>query len=168
MAKCTKSTVNICTFCRLISTVNSGIIVSEVKRRQPPRRKGNKTMKIRIRKDDYKWLTIAEMPIAKTLQQMYKDYDFRADAAMMARVASGTYGSFEILKCEPRISGNCRIYDAHDTNSGRLDIWVDAYAYNSYYGFYEFGFYLTDAWQVTGDNNDEIRKNMFVKAFIAK
>lgn len=123
-------------------------------------------MKIKITAEAKKWLTVAEMPEVKKIIADMKEYDtLQEDAQTAARIASGSNEHFEILKCEAEIAGNRRVWNQYGENSGRLDIWVDAYAYSEFYGFYNLGFYMSDIWSVDGDNNEEIRSHMYIREY---
>lgn len=52
----------------------------------------------------------------------------------------------QILKATARTAKNCRVWNAYDSDSEDMDIWIDAIAETSY-GFIKFGAYLTDIWQ---------------------
>ena len=61
---------------------------------------------------------------------------------------------------------NSRIYNAHETNSGNVDIWITATIYSDFESkFYIVGAYITDIWNITGDNNDEIKSYMYIREF---
>ena len=124
-------------------------------------------MKIRMTEDSKRTVTVSEMAaVRKIMYDLKEDNYLKQYASMAARVASGKYDTFEILKVEAEIAKNCRIWNAYGEGTGQLDVWVSVYAYNSYHGFYDFGAYLTDIWAISGDNVEEIRGHMYIKSFL--
>ena len=126
-------------------------------------------MKVKITERAKKFLTLEELPVAKqVINDLKEDNELENYGKIAARIASGTNETFEILKAEAEISHNRRVYDAFCEGSGKIDIWMEFYAYNAYAGFYEIGVYLTDLWNSTGDNSDEIKSHMFILEFKRK
>lgn len=125
-------------------------------------------MKIKITSETKQWLTLAELPYAQNIIESYKDWtkdDVEWYAQLASRIASGANVCFQILKTDFEIAGNGRIWDNYETGSGRLDIWMNVYAYSPYVGFYDFGCYISDIDNSTGENGDEIRNHMYIRAF---
>ena len=120
-------------------------------------------MKIRITQDAKQWLTVAEMPLARQIIEEWKDENGEDYARMAARIAGSRYGNYQILKSDFEIAGNSRRnWDCF----GRLDVWMHVYAYDPYYGFLDFGAYLSDVISLAGDENrDEIRSHMYIRKF---
>lgn len=113
-------------------------------------------------------ITLSEKPIADGIIEELSDYSIEADRQMIARAAAGTNDTFEILKFTAEIAKNSRVWNAYGTNDGEtknLDVWMELYAYNKHVGFYEIGCYLTDIWQITGDNSEEIRNHFYINKF---
>ena len=46
-----------------------------------------------------------------------------------------------------------------------VDIWIEATAYVNDNEFIIIGAYLSDIWQITGNNNLEISSNMYIRKF---
>jgi hypothetical protein len=125
-------------------------------------------MKITLPKNYKQWMTVQEFENAREIIREFKGTEtasFREDVQSAARVASRSNGDFEILKMSAEIAGNARAENLYNNESGRLDIWVDAYAFDAYEGFYSFGFYLSDLWQLTGENREEIRARMYIREY---
>lgn len=123
-------------------------------------------MKVKITQDAKQYLTVAEMPkVREIIKDMKEDDGLNEYAQIAARIASGENADFEILKAEAEIARNGRNWDNFSDGSGKLDIWIEVYAYNNYYGFYNIGAYLTDIWNVTGDNHEEIRQHMYIRKY---
>ena len=125
-------------------------------------------MKVKITEDTKRIITISEMPaVRKIISELREDNYLKQYASCAARVASGRYDTFEILKAEAEIAKNARVWDAYGEGTGNLDVWVNIYAYNPYYGFYDFGVYLTDIWAISDDNKNEIKTHMYIKSYVA-
>lgn len=124
-------------------------------------------MKVKFTAEAKKYITVAEMPhVRRIIDEMREDDSLKDYAGMAARVASGSNDYFEILKTEAEISKNCRAHDNFHEGSGNLDIWLTIYAFNAYKGFYNIGVYLSDLWQLTGDNGEEIRSHMYIAEYV--
>lgn len=127
-------------------------------------------MKIIITEAMRKILTIAEIPAVKALQKQFKSEDFEWEAAHAALIASRNNVS-NVLKIEAEIAKNQRIhnyYGNESEESGDLDIWLRILAYDTFYGFYDIGAYLSDIWSADGKNSEEIRNHMFILEFLRK
>ena len=46
-----------------------------------------------------------------------------------------------------------------------LDIWLTVYAFDPFDGFYNIGVYLSDIWQLSGENADEIKSHMYIEEY---
>ena len=126
-------------------------------------------MKVKFTAEAKKFVTVAEVPqVKKIIEEMREDDGLKGYAEMAARVASGSNESFEILKAEAEISKNRRAFDNYGEGSGTLDIWLTVYAFNTYKGFYNIGVYLSDLWQLSGDNAEEIRNHMYIEEYTKK
>jgi len=123
-------------------------------------------MKVKFTEDAKKFITVSELPAVKRIiAEMKEDGEIKGYSEIAARVASGYNGNFEILKAEAEISRNGRVNDAYGEGSGKLDIWLNVYAFDNYAGFFEIGAYLTDIWAVAGDNAEEIRSHMYINKY---
>lgn len=124
-------------------------------------------MKVKFTAEAKKYITVAEMPhVRRIIDEMREDDSLEEYAQMAARVASRDWGDFEILKADAEISRNCRAHNNFHEGSGNLDIWLTIYAYNAYKGFYNIGVYLSDIWNITGDNGEEIRSHMYIAEYV--
>lgn len=127
-------------------------------------------MKIKFTDEAKKYITVSEAPHVKKIMAYMKENEstesLKDYAEMAARVAGGYGYDYEILKVEAEISRNCRAHDNYHEGSGTLDIWLTIYAFNAYKGFYNIGVYLSDLWQLTGDNGEEIRSHMYIAEFV--
>jgi len=123
-------------------------------------------MKVRMSEDSKRVITVSEMSAVRNVMRELKDDNYIKEyASMAARVASGENETFEILKAEAEIAKNSRVWNAYGEGTGNIDVWINIYAYNRYCGFYDFGVYLTDIWDIHRDNVDEIRSHMYINKF---
>lgn len=122
-------------------------------------------MRVQVTSEEKKFLTVAEMPaVRRIIQDMKEDecpLEEYADMVMCAIKGTG----FEIYRPKAVISKNCRINDRYFDGSGALDVWITFLAFDSYFGAYDCGVYLSDVWELTDDNHEELRSKMYVKAF---
>jgi hypothetical protein len=122
-------------------------------------------MKVAMTAEAKRFITLEEAPIARQMiKDMKEDDGLKEYAEMAARVAGGN-DSYEILKVSAEIAKNNRVYNSYSEDSKNLDIWLKAYAFNAYKGFYEIGIYLSDVWSITGDNSEEIRSRMYIEHY---
>lgn len=121
-------------------------------------------MKIKFESEQKKYTKVSELPAVKNLILEMKSESFKYEAEIAARIATGENLN-EILKIEAEISHNNRIYNRYADNSGTLDIWFKIYAFNSYSRFYVIGSYLSDLWESTENNENELRKHMYIRKF---
>ena len=82
------------------------------------------------------------------------------------------FGADEIIKSTASISKNCRVCNVFNDESGNIDIWITVTLYNTYSSengcgvFYMVGAYLSDLWQATADNWEELKSRMHVRKFL--
>lgn len=126
----------------------------------------NKNMKISITEESKKFLTVEEHEIAKRIVKEFKAADSETveDYARQAvRIVAGNVN--EVLKAKASIARNNRAYNALSTDTGMLDVWFDITA-STENGFVIIGACLTDLWQATGENNEELASRMYVRKFV--
>ncbi len=125
-------------------------------------------MKVRLEKEDKKYFTLEEAPIIrKVIESIKEDESAPADYAEIAIKAaykSDTY-NIEILKASAKIAKNCRVSNAYTNDSADIDIWIEATAYINLNQYIMIGAYLSDIWQITGDNQAEIASHMYIRKF---
>lgn len=134
----------------------------------PASEKEEKLMIVKITNESKKWMTVYELEQAKIIIQQFKEDNSMADLCQIAaKVASKTIYKFEIFKSVAEIAGNSRIRDAYHDGSGKLDVWIECYAYNPYIGFFTIGAYYTDLIKHDGteEMNGLIRDHMYIREF---
>ena len=131
-------------------------------------------MKVRITKEAKSWLTLAEAPAANAIIRSMKEDE--SDAKEYATMAVNCIGSAcghtnwctRVLEADAEIDGNYRIWDAYSSEfgkeSGRLDVWI-SFTARTTEGYIEGGAYLTDIWNITGDNQDELASHMYYRRY---
>lgn len=127
-------------------------------------------MKIQINKESKKVLTLSEMPIVKRIIKDFKDNedDLSGDLEILMNIFSAD----EVIKSTAYVSKNCRAYNVFSDDSGNIDIWIQATIYNIYSSengggvFYMVGAYLSDLWQSTGENREELKSRMYIRKFL--
>lgn len=122
-------------------------------------------MRVMMTDDAKKIITLAEAPYARQIiEYMKEDTGLQDYARMAANVAGGNYG-YEILKATAEITRNRNVWDQYGEGTGMLDVLLKIYAFSRYRGFYEIHVYLSDIWQITADNTDEIRDRMWIELY---
>ena len=127
-------------------------------------------MKVSISKESKKWMTIAELPIAKAIvAQMKEDEteDFYASYAL-AIACDSTNDSglgWEILSAKAEICRNDRAWNRYTDDSAHLDVHCTVRAV-SLHAYYEVNYCLSDIWDYDGDNTREIKSRMYIRRFL--
>lgn len=122
-------------------------------------------MRVMMTDDAKKIITLAEAPYARQIiEELKEDTGLQDYARMAANVAGGNYG-YEILKATAEITRNRNVWDQYGEGTGMLDVLLKIYAFSRYRGFYEIHVYLSDIWQITADNTDEIRDRMWIELY---
>lgn len=127
-------------------------------------------MKVAITAEMKKVIPVADMPavneVLKTMQ--YDSTTAKEAAASAARIASGS-NCVKVLEASAEIAGNARIWDYYnyDGCSAHYDVWVNftAIIENGFGGIIMGGAYLSDIWSATGDNDEELRRHMYLRKF---
>lgn len=126
-------------------------------------------MKIAITADMKKVLRVADMPaVNKVINAVKEDSSTAKEyAEQAARIASGN-NIVKVLEADAKIAFNARAWDSIADGSGQCDVWFDFTAIidGGFDGIIMGGAYLTDIWQATGENNEELRKRMYIRKFI--
>lgn len=120
-------------------------------------------MKVNLTAEMKKFITVAEMPAVKKVMQYEKENDewtVQEWAKMAARLVFDDNGA-KVIEATARIAKNQRVWDAFDEETRDIDVWIEFTAFSEYRSsFIIAGVYLTDLWQLTKDNADEIKSHM--------
>ena len=123
-------------------------------------------MKVKFTKEIKDIITVSELPAVREMFEVMKeDTGLKEYAATAARIAARS-NDVEILKAEAEIARNRRVFNRYSDNSGFLDVWLNVYAFDAYKGFYTIGAYLSDIWESTGENSEELRSYMYIREYV--
>lgn len=124
-------------------------------------------MKVNFTAEMRKYIAFAEMPAVKKVMRCANEDE--CTATDLARVAARLVfddNAAMIIEAKARIAKNQRVWDAFDEETRHIDIWVEFTAFSEYRSsFIIAGVYLTDLWQLTTDNADEIKSHMYIRQF---
>ena len=125
-------------------------------------------MKVNLTAEMKKFITVAEMPAVKKVMQYEKEneeWTVQEWAKMAARLVFDDNGA-KVIEATARIAKNQRVWDAFDEETRDIDVWIEFTAFSEYRSsFIIAGVYLTDLWQLTKDNADEIKSHMYIRRF---
>lgn len=125
-------------------------------------------MKVNLTAEMKKFITVEEMPAVKKVMQYEKENDewtVQEWAKMAARLVFDDNGA-KVIEATARIAKNQRVWDAFDEETRDIDVWIEFTAFSEYRSsFIIAGVYLTDLWQLTKDNADEIKSHMYIRRF---
>ena len=125
-------------------------------------------MKVNLTAEMKKFIPVAEMPAVKKVMQYEKENDewtVQEWAKMAARLVFDDNGA-KVIEATARIAKNQRVWDAFDEETRDIDVWIEFTAFSEYRSsFIIAGVYLTDLWQLTKDNADEIKSLMYIRRF---
>ncbi len=125
-------------------------------------------MKVRLEKEEKKYITLEEAPIAREIiTSMKEDESTVEEYAEMAirAVYDGNAWNIDTMRATAKIAKNNRAWNEYSNNSGYLDIWIEATAHVNTDEFIMIGVYLSDIWKITGYNNEEIASHMYIRKF---
>ena len=125
-------------------------------------------------KEDKKFITAYDVEKSRDIiRDMKEDESTPADYLKTAvKCLQGVYHA-DIIQAEAKTACNRRVYDAYSAGSGDLDIYVDGLAkvetYESGPAYVEIGAYLSDIWQLTGDQDADMTTTaMFYTTWFTK
>lgn len=130
-------------------------------------------MKVEISKNTERSIYLYQLEEAKEIASQFEDEEQSAslEDAVKSAISIATDISsacFEVLKAEAEIMPNGRICNKYTDTSENLDVYLNIYAFDDYYGFYNIHCYLSDIWESTGDNSEELRKYMYIEKYERK
>ena len=125
-------------------------------------------MKVNFTAKMREYIAFEEMPAVKKVMQYEKENDewtVQEWAKMAARLVFDDNGA-KVIEATARIAKNQRVWDAFDEETRDIDVWIEFTAFSEYRSsFIIAGVYLTDLWQLTKDNADEIKSHMYIRRF---
>lgn len=124
-------------------------------------------MKVNLTAEMKKFITVAEMPAVKKVMEYAEEdaYSAKDWAKVAARIVFDDNGA-KIIEAKARIAKNQRVWDTFDEETRDIDVWIEFTAFSEYRSsFIIAGVYLTDLWQLTTDNADEIKSHMYIRQF---
>lgn len=124
-------------------------------------------MKIITNSPDIKrWMTVEEaeqLPhFLKGLKECFdsKTPDFTSEANAVASL----FDASEVIKTESaEVCRNPLAY-GRILDGSSFDVWIKIIA-GSFDTIYRIGFYLTDAWDISADNKEAIKRGMYVRTY---
>lgn len=125
-------------------------------------------MKVNLTAEMKKFITVAEMPaVKKVMRCANEDECTLTDLARVAARLVFDDNAAMIIECK---SEDCQRISAFGTLSTRrretLTCGLNLSAFSEYRSsFIIAGVYLTDLWQLTTDNADEIKSHMYIRQF---
>lgn len=127
----------------------------------------NKRIKVMVNSETMKSILAYQLEKAREIAHDFntadEGYITVEDLKMAARCVGFHDG--EIMKPSAIIAKNCRVRNQYSDNSEDLDVWIEFYAFDWHEGFFEIGVYLSDIWNIAGDNKEEISSHMYVRKY---
>lgn len=123
-------------------------------------------MKLTIDKEHKNIITLADIEAVNKMKECFKEQqnlDWEIERALI--LASDGCSLVKAMKPEITVAKNCRVWDYYGKDTGTLDVWVVAYGFSSYKGFYEVGFYVSDIWQLGSENEEETKQRLYIRHF---
>ena len=124
-------------------------------------------MKVNLTAEMKKFITVAEMPAVKYVMEYAKEdaYSAKDWAKVATRIVFDDNGA-KIIEATAKIAKYQRVWDTFDEGTKDIDVWIEFTAFSEYRSsFIIAGVYLTDLWQLTTDNADEIKSHMYIRQF---
>ena len=123
-------------------------------------------MKIEISENTERAIYVYQLEAAREIVSQFEGEEAEAldDAVRRAItiVTGNASACFEVLKAKAEIMPYYRAQNRYTDTSENLDVYLTIYAFDEYHGFYKIGCYLSDVWESTGDNAEELRQYMYI------
>lgn len=125
-------------------------------------------MNVKIPEEMKNILTYNEYSAAKDIQKQMKEYDVKPDLSTLAHF----FGSEAPDKCTVEIAKNCKVYEQYGAGTGCLDVWITVTLPETYSAelnkcvIFKVGAYLSDIWQIGGEDESELKSRMYIRKFV--
>ncbi len=130
-------------------------------------------MKVKLEEKYRRYYTLEELDIAKEIIRQEKEDDeytakdwaeYAVREALKDENGNNIDYLTKVITAEATTAKNCRAHDAYTSESGNMDVWIEATA-KTYDGFIEVGAYLSDIWQTGAERyKDHMYINYYKKA----
>lgn len=122
-------------------------------------------IKVKMTDNSKKAISCSELPIAKRLMKEANDPACEYALTDMLNIAARYIAGYDphILESSAEIAKNGRIWNAHFEGSYDLDIWLEFTVYDGGNKFYIVGVYLTDIWNIGGE--EDVKRHMYIRKF---
>lgn len=124
-------------------------------------------MKVAITERAKDVITLAEMPVVKMMIAGLKETDLNDEAKALSHLFCC---DSEVLKASAEIAKNGRIwgyYDVGENHTKDLDVWVEV-TFKGFDRFYEVGAYLSDIWQIGGEDTETLKSKMYIQEYVLR
>lgn len=124
-------------------------------------------------KDEKRYVTAYEYEKSRDIiRDMRDDESTPAEYLKIAiKALSGVYDA-DVIKADAKVACNRRVWDAYSVGSEQLDVYIEGVAKvesESGPAYIECGAYLSDIWQLTGDQDaDATTTSMFYLTWYRK
>ena len=119
-------------------------------------------MKVAMSEESKRVVTISEQAAAKQIIHDLRDDDSTVEAYAERAVRALCGGCDEVFRASAEIAKNRRAWNSYADNSGELDVWINFFARADYHTIVEGGAYLTDIWNITGEETDSIHAHAYL------
>lgn len=126
-------------------------------------------MKVSVEKEYRRLYTMEDLDNARALiaalkEDTSKPADYLIIAAGIAARMRGDYAE-RILEASAETAKNCRLeWNAQGDNTGIMDAWISGTAETSR-GFLKIGAYLSDIWNISGDDYAAETAHMYIRYY---
>lgn len=135
-----------------------------------------KKFKVRLDPESKKFFTVEEYQTAKKLVNEFnakkgslsEDCPANYYAELAVNALCGDNACIAVLETTAEVQLNARAWNVFFDGSARLDVWVRATArvrIDGDIGYVDVGAYLSDIWNVTGSDTDEIHSHAYIRRF---
>ena len=125
-------------------------------------------MNVKIPENMKDVLTYNEYTAAKNVQKQLKEYNATPDLETLAHF----FGSAAPDRYAVEIAKNCNVYEQYGAGTGCLDVWITVTLPETYSAehharvIFKVGAYLSDIWQIGGEDESELKSRMYIRKFV--